>query len=510
MKKIIINIGGAICLFLTVSCNSTNLQDSKSKVQLALNKITKIDKVDGGINSVLSINPNAIEDERAQLAKGGLLAGIPILVKDNIETFELATTAGSLALRDNHTKRDAPIVEKLRHEGAVILGKTNLSEWANFRSEDSISGWSSVGGLTRNPHNLSRSACGSSSGSGAAVAAGIVDFAIGTETNGSIICPASMNGIVGFKPTVGLLSAKYIVPISHSQDTAGPMTRTVRQSALMTGIMTEDNYGSIKQSLLDFAKSPNASLRGHRIGVVINRLGNVSAVRAMFKSQLGILEKAGAELVEIEAPDLPEDFWEKSYLVLLTEFKHGINAYLEDSSAELQLKSLEDLIAFNEREARVLGVFDQSIFEKSLATIDLRSDDYLEALTYVQEHTRGLGIDAMLDEHQLSMLVAPSNNPSFLIDGIYGDNAPKGFPGIGYMAAIAGYPHLSVPAGKIKGMPVGLSFITGKYNDSILFNAGQAIENARVQDLSPDFIHKDFADKNLSDLEKNVNRFGHE
>ncbi|MFC3094119.1 amidase [Alteromonas sediminis] len=465
----------------------------------ALARIKTLDNGPNGINSVLSVNPNAKDQARSGQ---GLLAGIPILIKDNIETKELPTTAGSLALIANDTKRDAPIIAKLRAQGAVILGKTNLSEWANFRSEDSISGWSTVGGLTRNPHNLSRSACGSSSGSGAAVAAGIVDMAIGTETNGSVICPASMNGIVGFKPTVGLLSAQYIVPISHSQDTAGPMTQTVAQAALLAGVMAKDEHKAISQHLLNFAASPESDLTGLKIGVVRNQMGNVAGVKQVFEAQLEKLANAGAELIDIESPSMPEDFWGKAYHVLLAEFKHGINHYLADSPADIPVRTLEALIALNAKTPQALQVFDQSIFEKAQETKGLESEEYLEALALVQSHTREKGIDAMLNEHSLDMLVAPSNNPSFLIDAVYGDNAPSGFAGIGWMAAIAGYPHLSVPAGKVKSMPVGISFITTKYEDASLFKAGQLIEKARTEDMRPMMLANDFSAPALQSAEK--------
>ncbi|MDY6883386.1 MAG: amidase family protein, partial [Pseudomonadota bacterium] len=360
--------------------------------------LARIEQLDGKVNSVLSVNPNALEEANAidkQLANGktlGPLAGIPVLLKDNIESDELPTTAGSMALLNNNTGRNAPIVAKLKAAGAIVLGKTNLSEWANFRSESSISGWSAVGGLTRNPHMLSRSACGSSSGSGAAMSLRLASLAVGTETNGSIICPASINGVVGFKPTVGLLSRTHIVPISLSQDTAGPMTSSVQDAWLMASVMAgaDKNDSATKNADDHLLEIPSSSLlatdlKGKRIGVVRYRQGDNPHVLAVYEKALKQLEASGATLVDISDFSQPDSFWADSYNVLLSEFHHSINEYLSNSPASLPAKNLSELIEFNQATPRELALFDQDIFEKSLASSAIDSDEYKHALRLIRD-----------------------------------------------------------------------------------------------------------------------------
>ncbi|MEA3382576.1 MAG: amidase [Pseudomonadota bacterium] len=476
--------------------------------------LARIEQLDGKVNSVLSVNPNALEEANAidkQLANGktlGPLAGIPVLLKDNIESDELPTTAGSMALLNNNTGRNAPIVAKLKAAGAIVLGKTNLSEWANFRSESSISGWSAVGGLTRNPHMLSRSACGSSSGSGAAMSLRLASLAVGTETNGSIICPASINGVVGFKPTVGLLSRTHIVPISFSQDTAGPMTSSVQDAWLMASVMAgaDKNDSATKNADDHLLEVPSSSLlatdlKGKRIGVVRYRQGDNPHVLAVYEKALKQLEASGATLVDISDFSQPDSFWADSYNVLLSEFHHSINEYLSNSPASLPAKNLSELIEFNQATPRELALFDQDIFEKSLASSAIDSDEYKRALRLIRDTAGENGIDALLSKHNVDVLVAPSNSPSFLIDGVYGDHSPVGFIGIGYLAAIAGYPHLTVPAGQVKDLPVGISFIGGKWQDKKVLEIGSIFEAKHGFFIKPGLLPTRFDNPRLKGIE---------
>lgn len=441
---------------------------SEAMVEVYLARIERYDRDGPRLNSVLALNPHALADARARdraRASGaalGPLHGVPILIKDNIETADpMATTAGSLALIDNITGRDSPLVAQLRAAGAVILGKTNLSEWANFRSNASISGWSGAGGQVRNPYVLDRSPCGSSSGSGAAVAVGLAAAAIGTETNGSISCPASMNGVVGFKPTVGLISQAHIVPISATQDTGGPMTRTVRDAAILLQAMVEPSAPA-------FTLNDDA-LRGVRVGVLRFAVGEDAEMRAVFSRALNTLEAAGAELVEIETFETPEGFWDDAFKVLLVEFRAGIDDYLATTPSNVGVRSLADLIAFNEMHAaRELALFDQSILEMSLSQPGLADAEYLAARMRVLAATREDGIDRILRAFNVSVLVAPTGPAAFLIDPVHGDAYPEGV-GAGWIAAIAGYPHLSVPMGEIRGLPVGLSFMGAAHSDAAIF-----------------------------------------
>lgn len=479
--------------------------------------LSRVEKLDNQVNSVLALNPNVLNEAQAvdrQIANKqvlGPLAGIPVLLKDNIESDEMPTTAGSMALLNNNTGRNAPIVARLKAAGAIVLGKTNLSEWANFRSESSISGWSAVGGLTRNPHILARSACGSSSGSGAAMSLRLASLAVGTETNGSIICPASINGVVGFKPTVGLLSRTHIVPISFSQDTAGPMTANVHDAWLMTAIMAgvdaKDN--ATKDAQPHIPKLPSAAmlatdLKGKRIGVVRYRQGDNPHVLAVYEKALAQLETSGATLVDISDFSQPDSFWTDSYNVLLSEFHHSINDYLSGSPAELPATNLAELIAFNKKTKRELALFDQDIFEKSLASATIESDEYKKALSLIKDTAGKNGIDALMAKHNVEVLVAPSNSPSFLIDGVYGDHSPVGFIGIGYLAAIAGYPHLTVPAGQVKDLPVGISFIGGKWQDEEVLEVGRIFEAKHGFYIKPGLLPTRFDNPKFKGIEKRL------
>lgn len=464
-----------------------------TSVELTELYLDRLGPVDPHLNAVLSINATALDeaiDSDARRAVGktlGPLDGLPILLKDNIETKDpgLATTAGALALYENSTGRDSPLVAGLREQGAVILGKTNLSQWANFRSNNSISGWSALGGQVRNPHMLDRSPCGSSSGSGAAAAASLAAGTVGTETNGSIICPANVNGIVGFKPTVGLIPQDYIVPISSSQDTAGPMTKSVRGAAMMMDAMA---VGPGPRGFVEGLEA--VSLEGARIGVMRFAEGSSPHIKRVFDEALKQLEDNGAVLVEITDYSTGVDgFWGKALLVLQTEFKATLNAYLADLpvTSETPVRTLADLIAFNEANADAeLSLFDQSLFDASEATKGLDDPEYLEALSAIQNATRDNGIDKLLADYDVDILVSPSGVISSRIDPINGDVWPD-WAGAGWMAAIAGYPHASVPMGEVSGLPLGLSFIGTANEDVKVLSFAYAFEQISRARIEPQY-----------------------
>ena len=452
--------------------------------------------MDGCLQAVIALDPTAEQQARTmdRHRADAPLHGAAVLLKDNIETAgSLPTTAGSLALADNVTGRDAPLVARLRAAGAVILGKTNLSEWANFRSENSNSGWSGVGGQTFNPWAMDRSPCGSSSGSGAAVAAGYTDFAVGTETNGSITCPAAMNGIVGFKPSVGMISRTHVVPISITQDTAGPMTRTVAQAAAMMDAMAGSDPADPATAQADAYRGrflpalEGASLKGKRLGVLEFATGfGTDAVFAQAKAQL---EAAGATLVSIDEIGAEALDGEVSYTILLTEFRDGLNRYLATTPPGVETRSLSQVIAFNEANERELAIFDQSIF---LLAEETRIDDpaYLEGVEANLEWSGKKGIDRLLAAHDLDALIFPTTAPAMLIDHVHGDSWHGG--GAGYLAAWAGYPHLTVPVGLVKGLPVGLSFIGTKWDDPAILALGHAYEQQRGPFARPQFHASSF------------------
>jgi amidase len=464
---------------------------SEELVQAYIRRIERIDWSGPELQSVLVLNKNALEEARtldAKRAAGeivGPLHGVPILLKDNIESMDnMPTTAGALALKDNLTHRDSPLVAGLRAAGAIILGKTNLSQWANFRSRDSMSGWSALGGQVRNPHMLDRNPCGSSSGSGVAVAASLAAGAVGTETNGSIICPSNVNGIVGFKPTVGLVSQQYIVPISSSQDTAGPMTKTVRGAAMMLNAMATGLQETDYVAALD-----STSLNGVRIGVMRFVQGSNADIKNLFDAALEDLQAAGSVLVEIDdfTPST-DDFWDKAYDVLKYEFKTTLDAYLADTPPAVATRSLDELIAFNEDNADVeLALFDQSIFEESAATGGMDDSGYAPARDAVQRATREDGIDALLAEYDVDVLVSPSGPVSSRVDPVNGDVWPE-WAGGGYLAAIAGYPHVSIPMGTVHGVPVGLSFMSRRDSDAEVLSYGYAYEQRTHLRVDPPFL----------------------
>ena len=471
---------------------------AESIVKLYLKQIAAIDKKGPQLNAVIEINPDALDIARAldrERRAGkvrGPMHGIPVLIKDNIDTADkMMTTAGALALEGNYASKDAFIIRQLRASGAVILGKTNLSEWANFRSTRSSSGWSSRGGQTKNPYLLDRSPCGSSSGSGTAVAANLCAVAIGTETNGSIACPSSINGIVGIKPTVGLLSRSGIIPISQTQDTAGPMARTVRDAAILLGTLTgidpDDpvTAGSAGKSHLDYAQFLDKNgLKGKRIGIEKSFLKGHEGVDSLLRQAIVAIKGQGAEIVEVELMDKLKGLNGQRFAILQYEFKDGVNKYLAGANAKV--KSLQEVITFNwKNEARTMPYFKQEILESSNEKGDLQTPEYLEALEKVLSTTRN-AIDTILRENQLDAIAGPSNGPSWCVDHVNGDH----FTGYGAYspAAVAGYPSIVVPLGLVSGLPIGLAMFGPAYSEPQLIAMAYAYEQASMKRVAPGFV----------------------
>jgi amidase len=462
---------------------------AEANVRGALERIARIDPQ---LNAVIAVDPTAIDQSRRVDASNlrGPLAGQPVLIKDNIEVAgPLPTTAGSLALANNVTGRDAPLVARLKAAGAVIVGKTNLSEWANIRSNSSISGWSAVGGQTRNPWALDRNTCGSSSGSGAAVAAGIVRFAIGTETDGSVTCPSAINGIVGLKPTVGLVSRTHIVPISHSQDTAGPMAASVREAAELLSVIAGSDAADpatrdADRHKRDYAAGLDAnSLKGKRIGVM--RFASGFGTDVAFDTALAILKQRGATLVDIKKFDRGA-IGKNELPVLMTELKADMNKYLKGSPAPIAVRSLADLVAFDSaHQKQEMSLFGQELFEQAQKTKGLNDPAYKKARSISFQAAGPNGIDKLLKQNNVVALVGPTMPPAWKIDVANGDQIAGG--GAGGLAAVAGYPHLTVPMGLVKGLPVGLSFIGPKWSEALLLNLGYAYEQARGPFPTPKF-----------------------
>lgn len=453
----------------------------------------KLDAVISTFSSAdIDVETKRLYEERKAGKLRGPLHGIPILIKDNIEVAGLPTTAGSLALKDNATNRDAFIVTRLRAAGAVILGKTNLSEWANIRSDKSTSGWSAVGGLTKNPHALDRNACGSSSGSAAAVAASLAPLAIGTETDGSITCPAGVNGVVGFKPSVGLVSRSLIVPISHSQDTAGPITLTVHDAAAVMNAIAGSDPADPATAEADARKadylaalSPGA-LKGKRIGVLRDRIGDRADIAALFDAALAQMTALGATVVEIGDSRSGQEKLGKAELdVLMTELKAELTAYLSALPDANAPKSLADVIAFNKAHPEELRWFDQALFELAETKGGLDDPDYLEAKATALRLAGAEGIDRLLKSHNVDLLVGATNGPAWVSDLEKGDVYDG--PSVSQMPAVAGYPHLTVPMGLVDGLPVGLSFIGAKWSDADILAAGYAYEQASGKRTAPTF-----------------------
>ena len=465
-----------------------------------LARIKAIDKSGPRINAIIELNPDALaiaaalDKERKTKGVRGPLHGIPVLLKDNIATFDkMQTTAGSWALVGSQPSRDAFIVTQLREAGAVILGKTNLSEWANIRSSRSTSGWSGRGGLTKNPYALDRNTSGSSSGSGAAIAASLAAVAVGTETDGSIVSPANVNGLVGFKPTLGLVSRNGIIPIAHSQDTAGPMTRTVADAAVLLSVLAgSDARDAATQEAnarkVDYTQFLKADgLKGARIGVVRPNITNANdLVASVIEEALKVLTAQGAVLIDpIELPNAGK-YGRTEFEVLQYELKADMAAYLAEFVPQSKIKTLQDIIDFNDADrAREMPYFNQETFLLAVKKGGLDSQEYIDALATNLRLSRAEGIDQIMKQHKLDALVAPSGGPAWLTDFIKGDNSGGGFSSA---AAVAGYPHITVPAGAVYGLPVGISFVGAAWSEPTLIKLAYSYEQASRQRRAPTFV----------------------
>jgi len=472
---------------LTVTEASQRMQQgqisSEQLVKYYIDRIDQFDRSGPALRSVAVVNPKALSlarerDRERQAGKiRGPLHGIPVLLKDNIDTGDgMANTAGSRALATNFPDSDAFVVQQLRKAGAVILGKTNLSEWANFRSTRSSSGWSGQWGQSKNPYDPLRSPCGSSSGSGIAVAADFTLLAVGTETDGSVTCPAAINGIVGIKPSLGLVSRSGIIPIAHSQDTAGAMARTVTDAVmLLQAMIGHDQTDAFSQhhkiKLVNHLKKDG--LKGKRIGVVRNLMGYHSDLDAVFERQLEILKKQGAIIVDGANIETLGQWDGPEFNVLLMEFKTDLENYL--SGTRLPYKTLEDLIAFNRQDDHELFYFGQEIFEMAAATQGIHDKKYPQSLADAKRLAGKEGIDATLKKHRLDLLIAPTTGPAWSIDLINGDHY---LGSASSPAAVAGYPHITVPMGYVHGLPVGLSFFAGNLSEPVLIEAAYGFEQA--------------------------------
>jgi amidase len=472
----------------------------RSLTERYLARIQALDKDKHGpaVNAVIQINPDAlsiadrVDKERRTNKPRGPLHGIPVLIKDNIGTADrMMTTAGSLALLGSIPSNDAFLVSRLRDAGAVILGKTNLSEWANIRSNRSTSGWSGRGGQTRNPYALDRNPCGSSSGSGVAVSANQCAVAVGTETSGSIICPSNANGIVGIKPTLGLVSRSVIIPIAHSHDTAGPMARTVADAAALLSVLAGyDPQDSATAFLLDkpavdYTRFLDpAALRGARLGVVRKNFGFSDAVDRLMEDCLAEMKRQGAVLIDpVEVG--PATFGDSILEVFLTELKADLNAYLAALGPAAPVHSLKEIIEFNEKHRQQeMPYFGQDLFEKAETKGPLTNKDYLAALEKNRELSRTKGIDEAMEKHQLDALLGPSGGPAWTTDLLNGDRSRGGSSGL---PAIAGYPHITVPAGFVYGLPVGISFFGRAWSEPVLIKLAYAFEQATHHRKPPQF-----------------------
>jgi amidase len=486
----------------------TDLQDgmksgkftARSLVEKYSARIDEIDKHGPAINSVLELNPDAfstadqLDQERKAKGPRGPLHGIPVLIKDNIDTADsMMTTAGSLALIGSKPPKDSFVAEKLRAAGAVILGKTNLSEWANIRSSHSTSGWSGRGGLTKNPYALDRNPCGSSSGSGAGVSANLCTAAIGTETDGSIVCPSSSNGIAGIKPTVGLVSRGGIIPISHSQDGAGPMCRTVRDAAIMLGALTgvdprdSATANSQGKSLTDYARfcDPDG-LKGARIGVARKYFGFNDAVDALMEQSLDAMKRQGATLIDPADIETLGKFDESELLVFMYELKADLNAYLATLGPHAPVRTLKEIIDFNDRNRqKEMPYFGQDLFLKAEAKGPLTEKAYVDALEKNHQLARTEGIDAIMDKHHLDAIVAPTGGPAWITDLVNGDHVAGGSSNA---AAVAGYPNINVTAGFISALPVGISFFGRAWSEPTLIRLAFAFEQTVKARHAPRFL----------------------
>jgi amidase len=466
-----------------------------------LSRIEAIDKKGPGLNSIICINPDAmqialeLEKEMASGKMRGPMHGIPVILKDNIDTHDrMPTTAGARVLRNSYPQNDSRVAKKLREAGAIIIAKSNLSEWANFRSDNSSSGWSGILGQTKNPYVLDRNPCGSSSGSGVSVSANLCMVAIGTETNGSIVCPSNNNGIVGIKPTVGLLSRSGIIPISFTQDTPGPMGRTVEDVAaclgVMTGIDSSDSktFASDGKSFSDYTQFlKKDGLKGKRIGLLKNQMGFSAKVDTLIRQAVALMKSQGAEVIEFEAPR-GGGYGAASYQVLLYEFKDGLNKYFASLGENVPVKNLKELIEFNKKDSMELRYFDQSIFVASEAKGDLKTKEYKEALAKMLKATREDGIDKMMKENKLDALMGPTGSPAWKTDLILGDHFVGGSSSL---AAISGYPAITVPMGFVENLPVDVTFFGRAWSEPVLIEIAYAYEQGTKHRRAPKFILTD-------------------
>jgi amidase len=467
-----------------------------------LHRIEELDRRGPSLYSVIEVNPDALaiarQLDRERKAKGprGPLHGIPVLVKDNIGTADrMTTTAGSYALEGSIPPQDSFVAAQLRKAGAIILGKANLSEWANFRSSHSTSGWSGRGGQARNPYALDRNPCGSSSGSGVAVSANLCPVALGTETNGSIVCPSSVNGLVGIKPTVGLVSRNGVVPISHTQDTAGPMARTVADAAAVLGAMTgvdprdKATLASRGKSLIDYTRFLDTNgLKGARIGVVRQFFGYNRFVDKLADDAIAAMKDQGAVIVDPAKIETLKQMGGGEFTVLLYEFKADLNAYLASLGPKAPVHTLKEIIEFNKKHAREeMPYFGQDIFIKAEAKGPLSSPEYQKALAKCRTLSRDKGIDATMEKYKLDALVAPTGAPAWTTDLVNGDHDTGGSSS---PAAIAGYPHVTVPAGYVFGLPVGISFFGRAWSEPTLIKLAYSFEQATKYRKAPKFLAK--------------------
>jgi amidase len=489
---------------LTISDLQAGMQSgkytSRQLVKKYLDRIDDIDKDGPKLNSVIEVNPDAmtiaeaLDRERKEKGARGPLHGIPILIKDNIDTADrMMTTAGSLALVGSGPVQDSFVAKKLREAGAVILGKTNLSEWANFRSSHSSSGWSGRGGQTKNAYIQDRNPCGSSSGSGSAAAANLCAAAVGSETDGSVVCPSSANSLVGIKPTVGLIGRSGIIPISHSQDTAGPMARTVSDAAILLGALTGTDTNdavtksSVGKSFTDYTQFLNKDgLRGARLGIARKYFGFNDAVDKLMNDRIAELKKLGAVIVD--PADIPTSgkFDDSELEVLLYEFKADLNSYLGRLGPSSPVHSLKDVIDFNEKNRdRELTYFGQDLLIKSQAKGPLTEKKYLQALQKNHLLSRTQGIDLVMRKNRLDAMIAPTGGPAWPTDWINGDHFTGGYSSA---SAVAGYPHITVPAGYVFGLPVGISFFGGAWSEPKLIKYAYAFEQATRARQAPRFL----------------------
>jgi amidase len=490
---------------MTVSRLQQGYKDKKytisEVVKVYLDRINEIDRNGPVLNSVIAVNPDALQiatELDRELAAGksrGPMHGVPVILKDNIDTHDsMPTTAGAVALRNSYPQKDSFIAKKLREAGAVIIAKSNLSEWANFRAMTSSSGWSGVGGQTKNPYVLDRNPCGSSSGSGAAVSANLCMIAIGTETNGSIVCPSNNCGIVGIKPTVGLLSRSGIIPISFSQDTPGPMARTVEDAAVALGTMTGIDSSDTKtlasggKYLTDYTKYLIADgVKGKRIGLQRKAMGFSDRVDTLMERSVKWLKANGAEVIDIDFLKV-ENYEDASFNVMVYEFKDGLNKYLAGLEGNALVRNISELIEFNKNDSVELRYFDQKILEMAEKKGNLESPEYEKALSMMLKATREEGIDRVMDANKLDAIMSPTGSPAWKTDLILGDHFVGGSSSL---AAISGYPAITVPIGFIDDLPVGVTFFGRAWSEPLLIQIAYSYEQGTKYRKSPKYIVSD-------------------